>query len=117
METASSSKTLGVTTSSASTTHKSRGGASGGSRDSSQQDFSSRPPHVFEIVTDSLTYLVGEDPTYGQDSNIVVSPESGMGLEQARHWEHAIRQALMPVTPQSSMDNAAGVCRAITCFI
>jgi hypothetical protein len=29
----------------------------------------------------------------------VASPESGVGLEQARYWEHAIRQALMPVTP------------------
>ncbi|XP_035824058.1 serine/threonine-protein kinase D3 [Aplysia californica] len=65
----------------------------------------SRAPHVFEIVNDSLTYFVGEDPTYGQESNIVVSPESGIGLEQARHWEHAIRQALMPVTPQSSTGN------------
>ncbi|KAK3796156.1 hypothetical protein RRG08_018156 [Elysia crispata] len=104
VEAASSSKTLGVTISSASSSHNK--GRGGGGRDSGQ-DFSSRPPHVFEIVTDALTYFVGEDPTYGQDSNIVVSPESGMGLEQARHWEHAIRQALMPVTPQSSVDNAS----------
>lgn len=61
-------------------------------------------PHVFEIhTTGGLTYCVGEDLTYGhQDSNIVTSPESGSGLEQARHWEQALRQALMPVTPQSS---------------
>ncbi|XP_059139486.1 serine/threonine-protein kinase D1-like isoform X2 [Physella acuta] len=68
------------------------------------QDYS-RFPHVFEFSTDSMTYYVGEDPTYGQESNIVVSPESGVGLEQARHWEHAIRQALMPVTPQPSVAN------------
>ncbi|CAL1529671.1 unnamed protein product [Lymnaea stagnalis] len=68
------------------------------------QDFS-RFPHVFEFSTDSTIYFIGEDPTYGQESNIVVSPESGVGLEQAKHWEHAIRQALMPVTPQSSVGN------------
>lgn len=55
-----------------------------------------------------MTYYVGEDPTYGQESNMVVSPESGVGLEQARHWEHAIRQALMPVTPQPSVANLPG---------
>lgn len=67
-----------------------------------------RPPHVFEVVVNSVTYFVGEDPTYGQESNIVVSPESGVGLEQARHWEAAIRQALMPVTPQSSIAIVVG---------
>ena len=57
---------------------------------------------MFEVTTDSTTYFIGEDPTFGQESSIVVSGESGVGLEQARHWEHAIRQALMPVTPKSS---------------
>lgn len=66
------------------------------------------PPHVFEIVTATCIYYVGEDPTYGQEKTIVMSPESGVGLEQARHWEAAIHQALMPVTPQSSVGNAAG---------
>ncbi|KAL8614588.1 hypothetical protein ACOMHN_049401 [Nucella lapillus] len=68
----------------------------------------SRAPHVFEIhTTGGLKYCVGEDLSYGhQDSNIVASAESGSGLEQARHWEQALRQALMPVTPQSSGNNA-----------
>jgi len=30
--------------------------------------------------------------------------QSGVGLEQARCWESAIRKALMPVTPQPSAD-------------
>ncbi len=30
--------------------------------------------------------------------------ESGIGLEQAQCWENAIRQALMPVTPQTSCE-------------
>ncbi|XP_076443092.1 serine/threonine-protein kinase D1-like isoform X2 [Babylonia areolata] len=64
----------------------------------------SHPPPVFEIhTTGNLTYYVGEDLSFGhQGSNIVASAESGSGLEQARHWEQAIRQALMPVTPQAS---------------
>ncbi|XP_064603688.1 serine/threonine-protein kinase D3-like isoform X2 [Liolophura sinensis] len=58
-----------------------------------------KPPHVFEIRTMGLTYFVGEDPTFGgKEGNIVASQESGVGLEQAKHWEQAIRQALMPVT-------------------
>ncbi|KAL8618364.1 hypothetical protein ACOMHN_047436 [Nucella lapillus] len=73
----------------------------------------SQPPHVFEIhtTTGHLTYYVGEDLTFGhQGSNIVTSAESGSGLEQARHWEHAIRQALMPVTPQASSQDDENVC-------
>lgn len=59
---------------------------------------------MFEMRVNSTVYFVGEDPTYGgRDGDIVVSPESGVGLEQARYWEHAIRQALMPVTPTSSV--------------
>ena len=63
-----------------------------------------KAPHVFEMRVNSTVYFVGEDPTFGgREGNIVVSPESGVGLEQARYWEHAIRQALMPVTPTSSV--------------
>ncbi|XP_021352183.1 serine/threonine-protein kinase D3-like isoform X4 [Mizuhopecten yessoensis] len=64
----------------------------------------SKAPNVFEIRLQSATYFVGEDPTFnGREGNIVVSSESGSGLEQARYWEHAIRQALMPVTPTTSV--------------
>ena len=65
---------------------------------------SAKAPYVFEIRLQTSSYFVGEDPTFGgRDGNIVVSSESGIGLEQARYWEHAIRQALMPVTPTSSV--------------
>lgn len=64
-----------------------------------------RAPHVFEIRLQNMIYYVGEDPFYGsEEGSLVVSNESGKGLEQARHWEHAIRQALMPVTPTSSVN-------------
>ena len=64
-----------------------------------------RAPHVFEIRVSNVVYYVGEDPFYGsEEGSMVVSTESGKGLEQARHWEHAIRQALMPVTPTSSIN-------------
>ena len=60
-----------------------------------------RAPHVFEIRVPNLIYYIGED----QGSvSVVVSTESGKGLEQAQHWEHAIRQALMPVTPTTSIN-------------
>ncbi|XP_072345764.1 serine/threonine-protein kinase D3-like [Scyliorhinus torazame] len=58
-------------------------------------------PHSFEVITDSDTLYVGE--------NLHVSAEAlssglsgglrGSGVAQA--WEQAIRQALMPVVPQS----------------
>ncbi|XP_048732701.1 serine/threonine-protein kinase D1-like isoform X9 [Ostrea edulis] len=64
----------------------------------------SKAPHVFEIRLQNITYFVGEDPTFGgRDGDFLVSSESGTGLEQARYWEHSIRQALMPVTPTTSV--------------
>lgn len=69
-----------------------------------------KAPFVFEIRLQSSTYFVGEDPTFGgRQGNFVVSPESGSGLEQARYWEHAIRQALMPVTPTTSANVVGGM--------
>uniref|UniRef100_A0A4W4F360 Serine/threonine-protein kinase n=1 Tax=Electrophorus electricus TaxID=8005 RepID=A0A4W4F360_ELEEL len=68
-------------------------------------------PHCFEIVTGTIRYFVGEDPnpTPSQSSSISgpsslnsVVPNSGMGLEVAKAWESAIRQALMPVIFQDN---------------
>lgn len=62
-----------------------------------------RNPHVFEFRINSTVYYVGEDPTCGgQEESTMTSVESGVGLEQARSWENAIRQALMPVTARHS---------------
>lgn len=67
----------------------------------------SKAPHVFEIRLQNVTYFVGEDPTFGGgEGSFVVSTESGSGLEQAKYWEHAIRQALMPVTPTTSVSDS-----------
>ena len=67
-----------------------------------------RNPHVFELRTSINTvYYVGEDPTWGgKKEEVVTSAESGIGREQALCWENAIRQALMPVTPQPSTEPA-----------
>jgi len=63
-------------------------------------------PPIFELhVGVDMIYYVGEDPTWGgTKAEVVTSAESGVGLEQARCWESAIRKALMPVTPQPSAD-------------
>uniref|UniRef100_A0AAY5F602 Serine/threonine-protein kinase n=1 Tax=Electrophorus electricus TaxID=8005 RepID=A0AAY5F602_ELEEL len=53
-------------------------------------------PHCFEIVTGTIRYFVGPSSL-----NSVV-PNSGMGLEVAKAWESAIRQALMPVIFQDN---------------
>lgn len=68
-----------------------------------------RNPHVFEMRTAIGTvYYVGEDPTWGgRKEEVVTSAESGIGREQALCWENAIRQALMPVTPQPSAEAPA----------
>uniref|UniRef100_A0A8C8RA18 Serine/threonine-protein kinase n=1 Tax=Pelusios castaneus TaxID=367368 RepID=A0A8C8RA18_9SAUR len=57
-------------------------------------------PHCFEIVTANATYYVGENcaPTPSTSSQ----QHSGVGLEVARAWENAIRQALMPVILQDA---------------
>ncbi|XP_006626195.1 serine/threonine-protein kinase D3 isoform X2 [Lepisosteus oculatus] len=58
-------------------------------------------PHCFEIITDTMVYYVGEN-NGGNFQNPVLAA-SGVGLEVAQSWEKAIRQALMPVTPQASV--------------
>ena len=61
--------------------------------------------HCFEIRTANVDYFVGEDPLYGQkDPTKVTMPssENGIGAHLAKTWETAIRQALMPVTPQGN---------------
>uniref|UniRef100_A0A8C9VMU2 Serine/threonine-protein kinase n=1 Tax=Scleropages formosus TaxID=113540 RepID=A0A8C9VMU2_SCLFO len=68
------------------------------------QDFSSLAqggnPHCFEVITDSVVYYVGESSLGGHHNPALAA--SGVGLEVAQGWEKAIRQALMPVTPQPS---------------
>ncbi|XP_033873400.3 serine/threonine-protein kinase D3 isoform X1 [Acipenser ruthenus] len=63
-------------------------------------------PHCFEIITDTMVYYVGES-SGGSYLNPVLAA-SGVGFEVAQSWERAIRQALMPVTPQASVGTAAG---------
>ena len=78
-------------------------------------DSSCKNPHVFEIHTESIIFYVGEDPTWGgRKDGFVNSPESGVGREQALCWENAIRQGLMPVTPQPSSEPVSGI--AIACW-
>ncbi|KAL4624059.1 serine/threonine-protein kinase D3 isoform X1 [Arapaima gigas] len=74
------------------------------------RDFSSLAqgsnPHCFEIITDTMVYYVGEN-NGGPYHNPALAA-SGVGPEVAQSWEKAIRQALMPVTPQPSVCTAAG---------
>lgn len=63
-----------------------------------------RNPYVFEIHINDTIYYIGEDPSVGSTEDVVTSAESGIGLEQALYWESAVRQALMPVTPQPSLE-------------
>lgn len=65
---------------------------------------SSRNPHVFEIHTDKMIFYAGEDLSC-KEGSVVSSVESGIGLEPAKNFEAAIRQALMPVTPQASCES------------
>ncbi len=61
--------------------------------------------HCFEIRTANLDYFVGEDPLFGtKDPTKITMPpqETGIGSHLAKSWETAIRQALMPVTPQGN---------------
>lgn len=53
-----------------------------------------------------MVYFVGENN--GSNHNNPVLAATGVGLDVAQSWEKAIRQALMPVTPQASICTAAG---------
>lgn len=79
-------------------------------RVSSPQDFTSisqgSNPHCFEIITDTVVYFVGENN--GSSSHNPVLAATGVGLDVAQSWEKAIRQALMPVTPQASVCTSPG---------
>uniref|UniRef100_A0AAZ3RRW2 Serine/threonine-protein kinase n=1 Tax=Oncorhynchus tshawytscha TaxID=74940 RepID=A0AAZ3RRW2_ONCTS len=63
-------------------------------------------PHCFEIITATMVYYVGENNS-GQFHNPALAA-TGVGLEVAQGWEKAIRQALMPVTPQPSVCTGPG---------
>ncbi|KAM6954651.1 serine/threonine-protein kinase D3-like isoform 2-T2 [Aplochiton taeniatus] len=74
------------------------------------QDFASLAqgsnPHCFEIITSSMVYYVGEN--HGGHYHNPVLAATGVGLDVAQGWEKAIRQALMPVTPQPSVCTGPG---------
>ncbi|XP_029902588.1 serine/threonine-protein kinase D3 isoform X2 [Myripristis murdjan] len=74
------------------------------------QDFASLAqgsnPHCFEVITANMVYYVGED-NGGLGHNPVLAA-SGVGRDVAQSWEKAIRQALMPVTPQPSVCTVPG---------
>ncbi|KAJ7988978.1 hypothetical protein DPEC_G00314790 [Dallia pectoralis] len=63
-------------------------------------------PHCFEIITSTMVYHVGENNGAHFQSPALAA--TGVGMEVAKGWEKAIRQALMPVTPQPSVTAAAG---------
>uniref|UniRef100_A0A7N6AB68 Serine/threonine-protein kinase n=1 Tax=Anabas testudineus TaxID=64144 RepID=A0A7N6AB68_ANATE len=74
------------------------------------QDFSSLPqgsnPHCFEVITANMVYYVGEDN--GSLYHNPVLAASGVGRDVGQSWEKAIRQAMMPVTPKSSVCTGPG---------
>uniref|UniRef100_A0A6Q2YTG7 Serine/threonine-protein kinase n=1 Tax=Esox lucius TaxID=8010 RepID=A0A6Q2YTG7_ESOLU len=63
-------------------------------------------PHCFEIITSTMVYYVGENNGGHYQSPALAA--TGVGMEVAQGWEKAIRQALMPVTPQPSVTATAG---------
>ncbi|KAF3844678.1 hypothetical protein F7725_007841 [Dissostichus mawsoni] len=58
-------------------------------------------PHCFEVITATMVYYVGENNCSLYHSPALAA--SGVGMDVAQGWEKAIRQALMPVTPQPSV--------------
>uniref|UniRef100_A0A672RI14 protein kinase C n=1 Tax=Sinocyclocheilus grahami TaxID=75366 RepID=A0A672RI14_SINGR len=87
------------------------------------RDFSSLAlggnPHCFEVITATMVYYVGEN-TGGPHLHIhnPALAAGGVGLEVAKGWERAIRQALMPVpvTPQPIISHLSSTNMSL-CFI
>ena len=75
--------------------------------------------HVFEIhCTNGTIYYVGEDPEMGKQvasgaRGVVRSVQSGSGLDLARCWETAIRQARLPLSLNDATSSAAGASLAV----
>ncbi|KAK7904812.1 hypothetical protein WMY93_017419 [Mugilogobius chulae] len=61
---------------------------------------------ILQIITATMVYYVGENN--GSHYHNPVLAASGVGLDVAQSWEKAIRQALMPVTPQPSVACGTG---------
>uniref|UniRef100_A0A674AW34 Serine/threonine-protein kinase n=1 Tax=Salmo trutta TaxID=8032 RepID=A0A674AW34_SALTR len=64
-------------------------------------------PHCFEIITSTMVYYVGENHGVHYDSPALAA--SGVGMEVAQGWEKAIRQALMPATPQPKQELSVSI--------
>lgn len=65
--------------------------------------------HCFEIRTANIDYFVGQEPLFGLrdgDPMNLPPPDSGIGAYLAKSWETAIRQALLPVTPNARADES-----------
>lgn len=61
--------------------------------------------HCFEIRTANIDYFVGQDPLYDLKEGNTVNlppPDSGIGAYLAKSWETSIRQAILPVTSNTS---------------
>ncbi|XP_039283018.1 serine/threonine-protein kinase D3 [Nilaparvata lugens] len=66
--------------------------------------------HCFELRTANVDYFVGEDPYFGRKEGTPINlppPESGIGAHLAKSWETSIRQALMPVAPNTKTEPSA----------
>lgn len=62
-------------------------------------------PYCFQIRTTNIDYFVGQNtPTNtSRDSQILTSPNSGVGAHLAKSWETTIRQAMMPIINNSKL--------------
>lgn len=61
--------------------------------------------HCFEIRTANVDYFVGQDPLYELKEGNTVNlppPDSGIGAYLAKSWETSIRQAILPLTANTS---------------
>lgn len=64
-----------------------------------------RNPHCFEVITANMVYYVGED---GGGPHNPVLALTGVGRDVGGAWEKAVRQAMMPVTPNAGVGTGAG---------
>lgn len=75
--------------------------------------------HCFELRTANLVYYVGEDPNHGlkgDSPRILPPPESGIGVQLAKGWERALRQALMPVPTPSSVNQSSSQSECVVSY-
>uniref|UniRef100_A0AC35TUZ9 Protein kinase C n=1 Tax=Rhabditophanes sp. KR3021 TaxID=114890 RepID=A0AC35TUZ9_9BILA len=74
------------------------------------ENIQTEPSHTFQIVTQNMNYYASAVPNVPNDKYTSTAAKViQVAIENAAAWSAAIRQALMPITPQSSTKSSNAI--------